>query len=63
MNLVSAGTLYDPVMTFLMRCGRTPIGLAANYIEDEDSHNYAVLMEWKNPFYTAIQKEAGAKVF
>ncbi|MED4000761.1 GNAT family N-acetyltransferase [Priestia aryabhattai] len=63
MNLVSAGTLYDPVMTFLMRCGRTPIGLAANYIEDEDSHNYAVLMEWKNPFYTSIQKEAGTKAF
>jgi hypothetical protein len=21
-----------------------------NYLEDDDSHNYGVLMEWKNPF-------------
>nr|MDP5197486.1 GNAT family N-acetyltransferase [Neobacillus sp. 179.-C4.2 HS] len=44
------GDLKDPVITFLLRCGRTPIGIVENYLEDEESSNYAVLMEWKNPF-------------
>jgi len=37
-------------MTFLLRCGRTPVKLVENYLEDEESHNYAMLMEWRNPF-------------
>lgn len=44
------GKLKDPVMTFLLRCGRTPVKLVENYLEDEESHNYAMLMEWRNPF-------------
>ncbi|WP_274361825.1 GNAT family N-acetyltransferase [Paenibacillus thermotolerans] len=44
------GKRNDPVITFLMRCGRTPVGIAENYLEDEESRNYAALMEWKNPF-------------
>jgi ribosomal protein S18 acetylase RimI-like enzyme len=44
------GELKDPVVTFLLRCGRTPVKLVADYLEDEESHNYALLMEWKNPF-------------
>ena len=32
------------------RCGRTPGGVAAEYLEDEESCNYGALMEWKNPF-------------
>jgi GNAT superfamily N-acetyltransferase len=48
---VVAGKLKDPVITFLLRCGRMPIGVVANYLEDEESCNYAALMEWKNPFY------------
>lgn len=47
---VVGGELRDPVITFLMRCGRTPVCLVPNYLDDEESHNYALLMEWKNPF-------------
>lgn len=47
---VVAGELYDPVITFLLKCGRLPIGIAPDYLEDEQSANYAVLMEWRNPF-------------
>jgi ribosomal protein S18 acetylase RimI-like enzyme len=50
---VVAGDLKDPVVTFLMRCGRTPLKVVANYLEDEESRNYAALMEWKNPFLSA----------
>lgn len=45
-----AGEKKDPVITFLLRCGRTPMAIVENYLEDEESLNYGVLMEWKNPF-------------
>ncbi|BCJ87239.1 GNAT family N-acetyltransferase [Effusibacillus dendaii] len=44
------GDLQDPVITFLLRCGRTPLRVAENYLDDAESCHYAVLMEWKNPF-------------
>jgi len=44
------GELKDPVITFLLRCGRTPVHLVKDYLEDEESCNYGLLMEWKNPF-------------
>jgi len=44
------GKRKDPVITFLLRCGRVPIGVAKNYLEDEESCNSAALMEWRNPF-------------
>ncbi|MEH7388633.1 GNAT family N-acetyltransferase [Bacillus sp. JJ1521] len=44
------GDLKDPVITFLLRCGRTPVQLIENYLEDEESCNHGLLMEWKNPF-------------
>ncbi|UQZ34290.1 GNAT family N-acetyltransferase [Paenibacillus sp. PK3_47] len=47
---VVSGDLADPVITFLLRCGRTPLGVAADYLEDEESCNFAALMEWRNPF-------------
>lgn len=47
---VVKGTLKDPVISFLLRCGRTPLGVVTNYLDDEESKNYAALMEWKNPF-------------
>ncbi|MBU5440644.1 GNAT family N-acetyltransferase [Paenibacillus sp. MSJ-34] len=47
---VVKGELKDPVITFLLRCGRTPVSVAANYLEDEQSCHYGVLMEWRNPF-------------
>lgn len=50
LQAIIKGDVKDPVITFLLHCGRVPIGLAENYLEDEESCNYAVLMEWKNPF-------------
>jgi ribosomal protein S18 acetylase RimI-like enzyme len=47
---VTAGMRNDPVISFLLRCGRTPIKAAPQYLEDEESNNYAALMEWRNPF-------------
>lgn len=47
---VLAGELKDPVITFLMRAGRTPVAVIEGYLEDEDSGDHALLMEWKNPF-------------
>lgn len=47
---VIAGELKDPVITFLLRCGRVPIGIAEQYLEDEQSCNYAAIMQWRNPF-------------
>lgn len=44
------GDLKDPVVSFLLRCGRTPVKPVANYLDDEESLNYGMLMEWKNPF-------------
>lgn len=48
---VIAGKIKDPVISFLLRCGRTPVSVVADYVEDEESENYALLMEWKNPFH------------
>jgi len=50
LNRVVAGELHDPVIGFLLRCGRVPVGVAENYLEDEESCNHAALMEWRNPF-------------
>lgn len=47
---VLAGEWKDPVITFMLRSGRTPVRIVRNYLEDEESHNMAMLMEWKNPF-------------
>jgi ribosomal protein S18 acetylase RimI-like enzyme len=47
---VLSGAWKDPVISFLLRCGRMPVGIARNYLEDEQSRNNAVIMEWRNPF-------------
>lgn len=47
---VIAGKVNDPVISFLLRCGRMPVAIVENYLEDEESLNHGVLMEWKNPF-------------
>ena len=47
---VVSGNIKDPVITFLLRCGRTPVCLVSDYLEDAESHHFALLMEWKNPF-------------
>lgn len=48
---VMGGNLKDPVISFLLRCGRTPVSVVPNYLEDEESKGYALLLEWKNPFW------------
>jgi ribosomal protein S18 acetylase RimI-like enzyme len=45
------GELKDPVLTFLLQCGRTPIQVVANYLKDDESCDFGTLMEWKNPFF------------
>ncbi|RHW33357.1 GNAT family N-acetyltransferase [Neobacillus notoginsengisoli] len=47
---VMSGELRDPVVSFLLRCGRMPVAVVKDYLEDEESCHYAVIMEWKNPF-------------
>ncbi|MFP3918428.1 GNAT family N-acetyltransferase [Lysinibacillus telephonicus] len=49
-DAVVRGELHDPVISFLLRCGRLPLTVVENYLDDEESLNYGVLMEWKNPF-------------
>ncbi|WP_026694182.1 GNAT family N-acetyltransferase [Peribacillus kribbensis] len=51
LQAVVSGKLKDPVLTFLLRCGRTPVKAVLNYLEDEESCNCAALMEWRNPFF------------
>lgn len=51
LQAVVKGDLKDPVITFLLRCGRNPVQVVPNYLEDEESCNYGTLMEWRNPFY------------
>jgi len=50
LNMVLAGDLSDPIVSFLLRCGRVPVRVIPNYLDDEESGNNAVLMEWRNPF-------------
>lgn len=47
---VIQGELRDSVISFLLRCGRMPVSVVPDYLEDEESCNHALLMEWKNPF-------------
>ncbi len=47
---VIVGSIKDPVISFLLRSGRVPVALVQNYLEDEESHHYGLLMEWRNPF-------------
>lgn len=47
---VLSGELRDPVISFLLSCGRMPVAVVPDYLDDEESRNYALLMEWKNPF-------------
>jgi hypothetical protein len=53
---VTKGDLYDPVITFMLLCGRLPVGIVPGYLEDEQSAHYAVLMEWRNPFKKELEE-------
>lgn len=47
---VLSGEIQDPIVTFLLHCGRVPVRITREYLDDEESGNNAVLMEWCNPF-------------
>ena len=46
---VVAGHIYDTVLTFMIKQGLKPLQILDNYLEDAESLNKAVLVEWKNP--------------
>lgn len=54
LHKVIRGELKDPVISFLLKCGRTPVGVVADYLEDDESRNYGALMEWRNPFLNRL---------
>lgn len=58
---VVKGELTDPVLNFLLRCGRTPVKVVANYLDDEESCHYGTLMEWRNPFIQPIPSKESDK--
>ena len=49
---VVRGELRDPVLSFMLKQGLVPVRVLHDYLEDEESCNKAVLMEWRNPFYS-----------
>ncbi|MCR6112413.1 GNAT family N-acetyltransferase [Bacillus sp. A301a_S52] len=48
-NNVKHGHIHDLVLTFMLRQGLNPLQILPDYVADEESKNYAVLVEWKNP--------------
>ncbi|GED12083.1 GNAT family N-acetyltransferase [Aneurinibacillus migulanus] len=46
---VLTGDLKDPVINFMLHCGRKPIKVVKDYLHDIKSGNNALLMEWRNP--------------
>lgn len=51
------GNLKDPVITFLLRCGRTPVKVVKQYLEDEESLHYGALMEWKKSIQKILNRD------
>ncbi len=45
-NKVSAGKLYDQVLSFMLRQGLQPLHILPNYLEDEESCHFGILVEW-----------------
>ena len=50
---VVAGQLHDSTLSFQLRRGFAVRGLLEDYIEDEASDNWATLIVWENPCYSA----------
>jgi GNAT superfamily N-acetyltransferase len=50
---VAAGELYDPTLTFQLQNGFEVRGVLENYLRDEGTDGWAVLIVWKNPDYAA----------
>lgn len=45
---VVRGELRDQVLSFMLKQGLKPLQVLPGYLDDEESCNYAVLVEWKN---------------
>jgi GNAT superfamily N-acetyltransferase len=50
---VLAGELFDPTLTFQLKEGFEVRGLLPDYLEDSASDNWATLIVWSNPDFTA----------
>jgi GNAT superfamily N-acetyltransferase len=48
---VVAGELFDPTLSFQLKQGFVVRGLLQNYLDDNASDNWAVLIVWENPAY------------
>ncbi len=48
MRAVEKGEIKDLVLTFMIKQGLKPLQVLPNYLDDEESLDYAVLVEWKN---------------
>nr|WP_078593445.1 GNAT family N-acetyltransferase [Evansella clarkii] len=46
---VSEGEIKDLVLSFMLKQGLEPIQIIPGYLDDEESLDYAVIVEWKNP--------------
>ena len=47
--LIMRGELTDPTLTPQLKNGLRPVHVLHDYIEDAESRNCALLLEWKNP--------------
>jgi len=58
-NKVIAGELHDPTLTTQLRNGFIARGLLPEYVHDDVTGGWAVLLEWRNPDrYTAAPTDA-----
>ncbi|MDV2886957.1 GNAT family N-acetyltransferase [Alkalihalophilus pseudofirmus] len=45
---VHSGEIHDLVLSFMIKQGLTPLQALPNYLDDDESLDYAVLVEWQN---------------
>lgn len=51
---VVEGELEDLVLSFMLHQGLTAVNIMPDYVEDEESLDYAVIVEWKNPLKVSL---------
>ncbi|GAF21451.1 carbon-nitrogen hydrolase [Bacillus sp. JCM 19047] len=44
---VQAGKRTDPVLSFMLKQGLTVVRIEKDYLPDEESHHYGVIVEWR----------------
>ncbi|MFC4892922.1 bifunctional GNAT family N-acetyltransferase/carbon-nitrogen hydrolase family protein [Pseudofrancisella aestuarii] len=50
--------LHDPVLHFQLSNDFQPVKIIKSYLDDAESNDYAVLLEWTNIYYEEEQKDA-----